>query len=372
MSLPFLGWNAALEAAFEPHSAAGLVPARVALQHKNAYEVLVADGALAAACTGRLLHEAPTRADLPAVGDWVAVRPRPGEPLADIHAVLPRATKFSRRTPGGETRDAEQVVATNVDTVFLVTALDQNYNLRRIERYLAVAWESGAQPLVILNKADLHHDPAAVVAEVESIAPGVPVVALSALGTQQSDMPSVGASREPIDALAPWLVAGRTLAFLGSSGVGKSTLINRLLGIERQRTGAISDAVAKGRHTTTHRELIATPGGFLVIDTPGMRELQLWDTPAHALDATFTDIAALATTCRFADCSHHHEPGCAVQAALEDGTLDEGRWQSFQKLQREQAYAARKADPRLARETKDHWKKIHRAHRAAARLERDA
>jgi ribosome biogenesis GTPase len=359
LNLFALGWDDGFAAAFQPHSAAGLVPARVARQHKHAYELLTPAGALAAACTGRLVHHAAGAGALPAIGDWVAVQLRPGEARADIHAVLPRRTKFSRRAPGEA--EIEQVVAANIDTVLLVAALDQNFNLRRIERYLAVAWESGAQPVVVLNKADLHPDPAAARAAVNASARGAPVVLLSALGPD--------ADRQVAVELGRWLVAGRTLALLGSSGVGKSTLINRLLGDERLRTGAISDAVAKGRHTTTWRELMVTPGGALVIDTPGMRELQGWELDEHALDATFSDVGALAARCRFHDCSHRSEPGCAVQAALDDGSLDPGRWQSFQKLQREQAYAARRVDPRLARESKAHWKKIHLAQRAKHRWE---
>ena len=355
MSLSLLGWDDSFARHFSSLNASDFVPARVVLEHKHAYTLLCAHGELAATCTGKLLHSATARADLPAVGDWVAVRLRPGETRADIHAVLPRKTKFSRRAAG---EDSEQIVAANVDTVFLVTALDHNFNLRRIERYLAVAWESGAQPVVILNKSDLHPDPAAARAEVESVAGGAPVIALSALDS---------AAFDPREALAPWLGAGRTVAFLGSSGVGKSTLINRLLGTAHQVTGAISDAVNKGRHTTTHRELLLAPSGALVMDTPGMRELQLWDVAADTLDTTFADIAALAARCRFSDCSHRAEPGCAIQSALDDGTLDLDRWQSFQKLQREQAHAARKADPRVARETRDQWKKLHRAARARTR-----
>ncbi len=440
MSLATLGWTDSFASAFQPYTASGCVPARVALEHKHAYELLTPNGAYTAACTGKLLHAATARGDLPAVGDWVAVRLRPGETHADIHTVLPRRTKFSRRAAGGVT--VEQIVAANVDTVLLVTALDQNFNLRRIERYLAVAWESGAQPVVVLNKADLHPDPAAARAAVAAIAPAVPILALSALApfgptaptgtsdpsdssdpTNPSDSsnlidlsdlsdildlsdPSMrfsdpigstkrtdraGSSLTPgqmvgpgmrsgvgpgprlgpglgLVELAPWLVPGQTLAFLGSSGVGKSTLINRLLGAERQVTNAISDAVGKGRHTTTQRELIVAPSGVLVIDTPGMRELQLWDVDEAALDTAFADIAAFAARCKFRDCSHRAEPGCAIQAALDDGSLDSDRWQSFQKLQREQAYAARKADPRLARQNKADWKKLHHQGRANLRM----
>jgi ribosome biogenesis GTPase len=372
MTLSDLGWDDSFARQFDLHAADGLVPARVTLEHKHAYELLGADGEFSAVCTGRLLHHAlgegaalsGVRAELPAVGDWVAVRPRPssgtrpaGElPLADIHAVLPRRTKFSRTAPGESA--LEQIVAANIDTIFLVTALDENFNLRRIERYLAVAWESGAQPVVVLNKSDLHPDPAGAQAEVESVAIGAPVCPVSA------------ACGDGLEALDPWLVPARTVAFLGSSGVGKSTLINRVLGFEHQRTGAISAAVHKGRHTTTHRELIVSPSGTLVIDTPGMRELQLWDVDADTLDATFADVAAIAAGCRFRDCSHRAEPGCAIQAALDDGALPIERWQSYQKLQREQAYAARKADARLARETKVQWKRLHMGMRQRMRIER--
>jgi ribosome biogenesis GTPase / thiamine phosphate phosphatase len=355
MSLSSLGWNDFFATSFQPYSSAGLVPARIALEHKHAFLLLSAHGELTAECTGKLLHLAANRSELPAVGDWVAARLRPGEARADIHAVLPRRSKFSRSAAGDAA--TEQIVATNVDTVLLVTALDQNFNLRRIERYLAVAWESGAQPVVVLNKADLHPDPAAARASVEAVAPGTPVIALSA------------ARDEAVDALAPWLAPGCTLALLGSSGVGKSTLINRLLGTNRQLTGATSDAVGKGRHTTTHRELILAPSGALLIDTPGMRELQLWEIDDAALDTAFSDIAALAARCRYRDCSHSTEPGCAIRAALQDDSLPSDRWESYGKLQREQAYAARKNDPQLARATRQHWKRINRQHRASQRMQ---
>lgn len=365
MDLSSLGWNDALAASFEPHRLVGLLPARVALEHKHAFELLSSAGDLTATCTGHMLHAALTRADLPAVGDWVAVRMRPGELRADIHAVLPRRTKFSRRAAG---EDREQIVAANVDTVLLVTALDQNFNLRRIERYLAAAWESGAQPVVVLNKCDLHPDPAAARAEVESVALGAPVIVLSALGGGFPSAPTMDQSDTPETLLAAWLRPGQTIALLGSSGVGKSTLVNRLLGTERQATLAVSSAVNKGRHTTTRRELLLTPSGALVMDTPGMRELQLWDVEERALETTFADITALAARCRFNDCAHQREPGCAVNAALDDGTLPVERWASYQKLQREQAYLARKEDRALARESKAIRKKISQAQRAQYRM----
>lgn len=364
MTLSTLGWNDHFANAFQPFSTSGFLPARVALEHKHAYQLLSVHGELTAGCTGRLLHGA-ARGGLPAVGDWVVARLRSGEtpscpeqgPKADIHAVLPRLTKFSRRAAGDT--DTEQIVAANIDTVLLVTALDQNFNLRRIERYLAVTRESGAEPVVVLNKSDLHSDPAAARAEVESIAINAAVVTLSAFRAQG------------LSALDPWLVPGHTLAVLGSSGVGKSTLINRLLGVDHLATGAISHAVGKGRHTTTHRELIVTPGGALVIDTPGMRELQLWDVQAGAIDLTFADIAAVAARCRFRDCTHRDEPGCAIQTSLDDGSLESDRWQSYQKLRREQAYAARRESPLLERETKNNWKKIHKQARAFMRMKQE-
>jgi ribosome biogenesis GTPase / thiamine phosphate phosphatase len=357
LALSSLGWNDFFAASFRQYSDHGFIPARVALEHKHAYVLLSGRGELTARCTGKLLHCASSRANLPAVGDWVATRIRPGETCADIHAVLPRQTKFSRAAVGGS--GSEQIVGTNIDTVLLVTALDQNYNLRRIERYLTLAWESGAQPVVVLSKSDLHSDPTAAQSEVESIAIGAPVVAVSAT------------SADGIAPLTPWLTPGRTIALLGSSGVGKSTLINRIVGEERQLTATISHAVGKGRHTTSQRELIVAASGLLIIDTPGMRELQLWDTSATTIDATFGDAAQIAARCRFSNCTHGEEPGCAVQAALGEGTLHLARWQSFQKLQREQAYAARKADPRLARELKSDWKKLNKAARQRLRFKHD-
>ncbi|MBL9206686.1 MAG: ribosome small subunit-dependent GTPase A [Opitutaceae bacterium] len=349
MNLSALGWNESFTAAFSPFSNAGLVPARVACEHKHAFELYSESGLVHAALTGKLLHEAQVRADLPAVGDWVAARLRPGEPSADIHAVLPRRTKFSRRAAGP--RPDEQIVAANVDVVFLVTALDANYNVRRIERFLAVAWESGAQPVIVLNKSDLHPEPDRARREVEAIALAAPVVVVSALDHHCRDL------------FAPFLRIGQTLAFLGSSGVGKSTLINAILGEARQSTGEARISDSRGRHTTTRRELLLSESGVLVMDTPGMRELQFHDQGAD-VEETFQDILELAHACRFSDCSHRDEPGCAIQLALDEGRLDGERWASYLKLAREEAYATRKNDQAAARKERAVWKKINAGQRA--------
>ncbi len=356
-NLAGLGWDAGHARHFQPYHELGLQPARVVCVHRQACEISLGAEPLTAACTGRLLHAAGTRADLPVVGDWVAVRVRPGEARADIHAVLPRRTKFARRAAGSA--DEEQVLAANLDTVFLMMALDGNYNLRRLERYLTLARESGAQPVIILNKSDLHPAPELPRNETAALAAGIPTVALSA--TLDDCGPVLG----------PWLRPSATVAVLGSSGVGKSTLINRLLGLHRQETGALSLAVGKGRHTTTRRELFATPAGALIIDTPGLRELQLCEVDASAVEDTFADIAGLAARCRFGDCTHTVEPGCAVQAALASGALDPGRWRNHQKLLREQAHAARRHDPKLARAHRAAWRKIHLANRNRPDREED-
>lgn len=337
------GWRPEHDRAFAAYAAQGCVPARVASESQHLYRLCTGQGDLLARVSGKLRHAARGRQDFPAVGDWVAASPLPGDE-AVIHGVLPRHSRFSRKV-AGETTD-EQVVAANVDTVFLVSALTNEFNPRRIERYLVLAWESGAAPAIVLNKADLCPDVEAKVAELGVLAAGVPVHPVS------------GATGWGLEALLPYVGAGRTVAFLGSSGVGKSTLINRLCDREVQATGEVRRSDDRGRHTTTQRELLRLPGGGLVIDTPGMRELQLWATE-EGLDGTFADVARLAERCRFSDCRHAGEPGCAVRRALEDGTLDTARYESYLKLQKELAYLDRKQDQRAQLAEKERWRRIH-------------
>jgi ribosome biogenesis GTPase / thiamine phosphate phosphatase len=304
VTLDELGWGPHFETAFAPYRGRGLVPARVATQHRGGFELLAEDGERAGVPAGTL-------EELPAVGDWVAAAPLPDERKATIEAVLPRRTAFTRSDPWS---DAEEVVAANVDTVLVVTAVGRDFSPRRLERYLAAAHESGAGPVVLVNKADLEPDTAAV-ATAQAAAPGVPVHLVSA---------KTGAGLEQ---LAAYLAPGRTVALLGSSGVGKSTLANRLAGTELA-TGEVRED-ERGRHTTTRRQLVPLPSGGLLLDTPGLRELQL---SGADLDETFPEIAALAAGCRFRDCSHTHEPGCAVRAAVEAGELPRERLASYVKL----------------------------------------
>lgn len=293
--------------------------------------------------TGNLRFQADDREDFPAVGDWVTIKARHEEQKATIHRVLPRQSKFSRKAAGATTD--EQIVAANIDTVFLVNALNDDFNIRRIERYLTITWESGVNPVIILSKSDLCADVEEKVAAVESVALGVPVHVISA-------EKGVG-----LKELTTYFQQNQTVALLGSSGVGKSTLINCLYGENVQDVKEIRDDDSRGRHTTTHRELILLPDGGILIDTPGMRELQLWESE-ESLSHSFGDIEELASQCHFRDCSHQKEPGCAVKKALEEGTLDQGRFNNYQKLQRELAFLERKQDQKAQRAEKLRNKRI--------------
>ncbi|MEH7225715.1 ribosome small subunit-dependent GTPase A [Bacillus sp. JJ1566] len=343
MNLQILGWNSDFEETFQEYKEQGFEVARVVLEHKRVYRVLSKYGELLAEVSGKLRFHALERQDFPAVGDWVVIRARPEEQKATIHGILPRKSKFSRKAAGSTTE--EQIVAANVDTVFLVNALNADFNVRRIERYVLTAWESGANPVIILSKADLCNDIEEKIQQVETVAFGVPIYAISAeknIGLEQ---------------LAPYIIEGKTIALLGSSGVGKSTITNALLGRQKQEVQTIREDDDRGRHTTTHRELIVLDSGGILIDTPGMRELQLWDAN-EGFHQSFSDIEELFECCRFRDCSHTKEPGCAVQEALLEGTLDEGRYVSYVKLQKELAFLERKSNRRAALAEKAKWKQI--------------
>jgi ribosome biogenesis GTPase / thiamine phosphate phosphatase len=320
VDLSAYGWDGGWAEAFAAHEAAGLVPGRVAIEFNHLLRVTTAAGDLTAQHAGRLLHEAAGRHAMAAVGDWVAVRRSPGERAGTIEAILPRRSHFSRKAAGELTE--QQVVAANIDTVFIVMGLDRDYNPRRLERYLVLASESGAAAHVLLSKADLVESTAEQRAECEALAPGRAVTIVSVRDGRG------------VDEVRAAIHHGRTGTLLGSSGAGKSTLINHLIGQDLLATGDVRPSDSRGRHTTRHRQLVLLPGGGLLIDTPGMRELQLWTAP-EAPEASFEDIDAVGADCHFSNCRHLTEPRCAVRRAVEEGRLDQSRLDSFHKLQDE-------------------------------------
>ncbi len=347
--LEALGWDDRLETELRNRGDGGLRPARVAVAHNALYQLRTADGEVMAEVAGRLRHRAAAPDARPVVGDWVAIRPGANGDTATIEAVLPRRHCFSRKAAGEPTR--RQLVAANIDTVLLVSGLDDDFNLRRIERYLVAIRNSGAAPVLVLNKADLCRDPEARRDAVAALAPEAPLHVIEAL------------SSDGAVPLRRHLPAGRTGALIGSSGVGKSTIINRLLGRERQRTAAVRRRDGRGRHTTSQRELIVLPGGGLIIDTPGMRELQLWED-TEALDDAFDDIRALAAECRFRDCGHDREPGCAARRAVETGRLSAARLDSFRRLRHERRAARQRRDEAARLEEQRRVKTAHGTMRA--------
>ena len=351
-SVERLGWDEQWQSELDSLDDDNLIPARIAAQYRGEYVAWSTRGELRAELPGRLYHDAEVGGPMPAVGDWIAARSRPGEQRATIDAVLPRRTAISRKQAFKES--LEQVLAANVDVVFLLNGLDADFSTRRLERYLTTAWESGAQPIVVLTKSDLHADVTDLVLDVERVAIGVPVIPVS------------NVTGDGVDSVRVQLGAGRTAVLLGSSGVGKSSLLNRLARTELMRTAHLA-ADGTGRHTTTHRQLVLLPDGALVIDTPGLRELQLWEGD---LGASFADIEELAADCRFNDCSHTHEPGCGVLAAVDDGRLELDRLRSWRKLQRELLAIAARKDRRLQAQLKRRWIEQGRAGKAAASRKR--
>ena len=379
MRLEQAGWNTTWAKHFAKYEPQGLLPARVLAQHRHSYTLWTESGEAEAEVAGALLYRAAP-GDLPAVGDWVAVRQYAPGDLAIITQVLSRITKFSRKNSGPVTE--EQVIAANVDLLFIVCGLDHDYNLRRLERYLVAAGQSGAAAVIVLNKADLCADLDVRVKDVQSIAPGTPVVPITAIAVSTPGSPGntvvnaniQGRSLPGAAALLPFITPGRTAALVGSSGAGKSTIVNQLLGMAVQPTRPTRESDGRGRHTTTHRELFFLPNGGMVLDNPGIRELQLWAhdfrpgsapagsfVPSGAVDQTFPEIDALAASCAFRDCAHNAEPGCVVQAALATGEIDDARWRSYLKLRRELRHAAVQVDQNLRRTEKERWKKACKA-----------
>ncbi len=352
MRLEAFGWDESWSQQFQAlidtqttDDASGLLPGRVSTYTRSTYAILTEAGDRPAEVSGKFAHGAQ-RGDFPAVGDWVAFTPSPDGGPATIHHLLPRRTKLSRKSAGAASH--EQVIAANVDVLFVVCGLDADYNLRRLERYLVAASDSGAELVIVLNKSDLCSPEEVISREeaVRAIAPGVPVIALSALAP------------EPPILLQPFLTPHKTGALLGTSGAGKSTLVNALLGAEKQTTQTVRRSDDRGRHTTTQRELFVLPSGGLILDNPGIRELQLWPEQA-SFESTFPDIEELATQCEFRDCRHAGDRGCAIAAAISAGELDAERWESYLKLRKELRHVAIQVDDNVRREEKRRIKKLH-------------
>lgn len=355
MQLQMAGWNEFWIQQFNEFGGKGLRPGRVMAQHRHSYSLWTESGEALAEVTGALLYRAGP-GELPVAGDWVAFRQYSPSDVAIITDVLPRKTKFSRKVIGRATE--EQVIAANIDLLFIVCGLDHDYNLRRMERYLIAAVQSGAATVLVLNKADLSRDAETRVKEVQVIAPEVPVLAISALDDAQ--------------VLLSFIAPSHTAALVGSSGAGKSTIVNQLLGSTVQPTQPARASDSRGRHTTTSRELFFLPNGGLILDNPGLRELQIWSDDfrqsssssqslANVVDQAFPEIEALAAQCAFRDCSHTAEPGCAVQNALASGEIESGRWRNYLKLRRELRHAAAQSDANLRRTEKQRFKKACKA-----------
>jgi len=341
MELTHIGFNDKVKEAFEKIAKVNQIIGRISLEHKRIYRVWTVYGELLCEVSGKLAYGAQSREEYPAVGDWVILTPRSAEAKGTITNILPRKSKFSRKVAGNNTE--EQIVAANVDTIFLVNSLNEDLNIRRLERYVTLTWESGASPVIVLTKADLAADLSEKLRVVESVALGIPVITISVV------------NNTGLDQLKTYLHPGKTVALLGSSGVGKSTLTNYLCGYEKQEVQEIRDTDAKGRHTTTNREMVLLPNNAILIDTPGMRELQLWNSE-EGISNSFSEIEELAASCKFRDCQHEKEMGCAVKLAIEQGELEEERLQSYKKLLRELAFLERRQDKKAKSDEKKKWK----------------
>ena len=350
-----LGWDEFFQAGFDSYNSTGFRPGRITFESNQLYRLQSNAGEVVGHLSGKLRHGSASREDLPAVGDWVIIQPLFNEAKAVIHAVLPRRTRFTRKVAGARTE--LQIVGANIDTVLLVTSANQEFNPRRLERYLVAAWDSGATAVVVLSKIDLCPDADQLEAQVQAVSGGVPVHPISVLA-------GVG-----LEALDQYFCEGKTVALLGSSGVGKSTLINHFAGTDIQKVREIRESDGRGRHTTTHRQLILLPGGGLVLDTPGMRELQLWEAD-RGVELAFEEIEALAAGCRFSDCRHQGEPDCAVREALEAESLDADRFHSYEKVQRELRHLDLKQDKLGQIAQKKRWKKLSRMAKDVSRRKR--
>ena len=347
-SLKLLGWNSFFEENSKSLKEKKFSFARIITEHKERYIIATEVGELQAEVTGKLLYSSENPADLPKVGDWVAVIIYEDENKAIIHELLPRKSRFGRKASGKKI--LEQVLASNVNLLFIVQSLDTNYNLRRLERYIAMAYEGNMEPVIVLNKSDLCTDLNEKLQEVENSFPHIKLIAVSA---------QTGSG---INSIKELITEGKTCALVGSSGVGKSSIINCLLGYDRQKVNDVRLSDSKGKHTTTTRDLIFIPDCGMIIDTPGMREFQLWNTE-EGLEIAFEEIEELSASCRFKDCSHTHETECAVQNALESGKLSQERYNSYLKLKKEAEWIKRKTDPEEMKKHEQKWKKIHSQYR---------
>jgi ribosome biogenesis GTPase len=343
IDLETIGWDVFFEESFGPYQIQGLVPGRITQVQRKSCIALTENGEIEVRVSGKFRYDTFEKGSYPVVGDWVGIKKEFNDDKGVIQAVLPRRSKFSRKVAGKVTE--EQIIVANVDIVWIVSGLDNDFNIQRIERYLTLASESGSKPVVILNKSDICNDPDAKIEQVKRIAPSTPIHSISAELNQG------------LDILNQYLGKGKTIALIGSSGAGKSTIINRLLGVDRQKVGAVRKSDSHGRHITTYREMIMLPNGGMIIDNPGMREIQLW-SKGESLNDVFKDIEEIAQQCRFRDCMHESEPGCAIKDALDKGELDPRRYTHYLKLRKEVKFLSIKQNEMVRSTEKAKWKNM--------------